>query len=67
MIAQGHTVGVRRIHRLDEPVHAARLHIEIEGEGAALSDVITYDAGDAPAPDAEIAYLATTERPDAGA
>lgn len=67
VIAEGHTVGVRRIHRLAEPVHAARLRIEIEGEGAVLSDVITYDAGDAPTPDAEIAYLATTERPDAGA
>lgn len=66
VIAQGQTVGVRRIHRLAEPVQAARLRIEVDGEQTVIDEVITYDAGDAPVPDGEIAYLATTQRPDGG-
>ncbi len=64
-IAAGQTVGVRRIHRLPQPVEVDSLRIELDGDGGCLEAVLTYDAGDAPVPDEQIAYLATTERPDA--
>ncbi|MGP5090293.1 alpha-L-fucosidase [Brachybacterium tyrofermentans] len=65
VLASGATVGVRRIHRLEQTVRASALVVELSGEGAVLEAAVVHDATGAPVPDSAIAYRATTERPDA--
>ena len=64
VLAEGGTVGVRRIHRLAEPVQVSSLRIEVEGEGAVLERVAVHDAVGAPVPDLALAYRAPTEQPE---
>lgn len=64
VLAEGGTVGVRRIHRLAEPVQASSLRIEVEGEGAVVEHVAVHDAVGAPVPDLAEAYRAPTEQPE---
>ncbi|WP_058234383.1 alpha-L-fucosidase [Devriesea agamarum] len=69
-IASGHTIGVRRIHRLAEPVAVDELLIEIIGDAYAdqepptLSSVLVHDARCAPTPDLPDDYRAPTETPE---
>ena len=65
VLASGGTIGIRRIHRLEQPVRAAALRVELEGDSPVLEAARVHDATGAPVPDADIAYRATTERPDA--
>jgi alpha-L-fucosidase len=64
VLAEGGTVGVRRIHRLAEPVQTSSLRLEVEGEGAVIERVAVHDAVGAPVPDLAEAYRAPTEQPD---
>lgn len=64
VLAEGRTVGVRRIHRLDQPVTVSALRIETVGEGAVIERVAVHDAVGAPVPDLTDAYRASTEEPD---
>lgn len=64
VLAEGRTVGVRRIHRLDQPVTVSALRIETVGEGAEIERVAVHDAVGAPVPDLTDAYRASTEEPD---
>src|SRR5690606_7474352 len=48
VLAAGGTIGVRRLHRLAEPVTADRLRIEIDGEDPVIEAVIVHDAVGAP-------------------
>ena len=63
VLATGGSIGVRRIHRLESPVQSDSLVVEVDGPGAVIESVAVHDAGDAPAPDSDIAYSATTQRP----
>lgn len=63
LLAEGGTVGVRRIHRLDRAVDADELAIELEGEGVVLEAVLVHDATGAPVPDLTGAGRASTEEP----
>ncbi|WP_422115432.1 alpha-L-fucosidase [Brachybacterium sp. UNK5269] len=65
VLAAGGTIGVRRLHRLAEPVTADRLRIEIDGEDPVIEAVIVHDATGAPAPALPGDYRAPTEAPDA--
>ncbi|MGP5708943.1 alpha-L-fucosidase [Brachybacterium alimentarium] len=64
VLATGGSIGVRRIHRLESPVQSDSLVVEVDGPGAVIESVAVHDAGDAPAPDSDIAYLASTEVPE---
>ena len=64
LLAEGGTIGVRRIHRLEHPVTASSLRIETVGDGAVVEHVAVHDAGDAPVPDLTDAYRAPTEVPE---
>src|SRR5699024_8006660 len=64
LLAEGGTIGVRRIHRLEHPVTASSLRIETVGDGAVVERVAVHDAGDAPVPDLTDAYRAPTEVPE---
>ena len=64
VLATGGSIGVRRIHRLETPVQSDSLVVEVDGPGAVIESVAVHDAGDAPAPDSDIAYLASTEVPE---
>lgn len=63
VLATGGSIGVRRIHRLETPVQSGSLVVEVDGPGAVIESVAVHDAGDAPTPDSDIAYSATTQRP----
>ncbi|GAA1487046.1 alpha-L-fucosidase [Brachybacterium fresconis] len=63
-LAAGGTIGVRRIHRLPEPVRASALRVELVGDGAALEAACVHDATGAPVPDLAGAYRAPTEVPE---
>lgn len=63
VLAQGGTIGVRRIHRLPAAVEAASLVLEIEGEGAVIEAVRVHDATGAPAPELPQDYRAPTDAP----
>lgn len=63
VLATGGSIGVRRIHRLESPVQSDSLVVEVDGPGAVIESVAVHDAGDAPTPDSDIAYSATTQRP----
>lgn len=63
VLATGGSIGVRRIHRLETPVQSDSLVVEVDGPGAVIESVAVHDAGDAPTPDSDIAYSATTQRP----
>lgn len=63
VLATGGSIGVRRIHRLETPVQSGPLVVEVDGPGAVIESVAVHDAGDAPTPDSDIAYSATTQRP----
>jgi alpha-L-fucosidase len=62
-IASGGTIGVRRIHRLPEAVTLDDLVIEVEGDGAEVSEVVLYDATGAPVPALPEDYRASTDAP----
>ena len=62
-LAEGGTVGVRRIHRLAAATTAEELLVELEGEGAVIEAVLVHDATGAPVPDLAGAHRATTEQP----
>ncbi|MEE1619108.1 alpha-L-fucosidase [Brachybacterium sp. J153] len=66
MLAEGLTVGVRRIHQLGEARTLSELVIEIDGDEPVLEQVLVHDATGAPVPDLGDFYAASTERPDAG-
>ncbi len=63
LLAEGGTVGVRRIHRLESPVVTGALTVEVEGAGAALDAVCAYDAGQAPVPSLPEDFAAPTDAP----
>ncbi|EWS80586.1 alpha-L-fucosidase [Brachybacterium phenoliresistens] len=63
VLAQGGTIGVRRIHRLPAAVEAASLILEVEGEGAVIEAVRVHDATGAPAPALPEDYRAPTDAP----
>ncbi|ATG53248.1 alpha-L-fucosidase [Brachybacterium vulturis] len=63
VLAEGGTIGVRRIHRLEEPVRTGPLRIEIDGADAVIEAVTVHDAGDAAVPALPEAYRATTDAP----
>lgn len=63
VIASGGTVGVRRIHRLEQAVQASALVVELSGEGAVLEAASVHDATGAPVPDLTQAYTASVEAP----
>jgi len=63
VLAEGATIGVRRIHRLPEAVELDSLRIEVEGTGPVLEAVIVHDATGAPVPDLDEGYRAPTEAP----
>ena len=50
LVAEGGTIGVRRLHRLPQPLHARTLRVELVGEGAVLEDACVHDASGAPVP-----------------
>ncbi|SLN00983.1 glycosyl hydrolase family 29 (alpha-L-fucosidase) [Brachybacterium faecium] len=50
VVAEGGTVGVRRIHRLEQPLRTAMLRVELVGAGAVLEGACVYDAQGAPVP-----------------
>ncbi|AXK47151.1 alpha-L-fucosidase [Brachybacterium saurashtrense] len=64
LLAEGGTIGVRRIHRLAAPVTARRLSVELEGEGAVLERASVHHAADAPVPDPTITSRGRLERPE---
>jgi alpha-L-fucosidase len=63
-LAAGGTIGVRRIHRLAEPVDADALVLEIVGEGADLDGACVHDARGSVVPDLAGARSAPTTAPD---
>jgi alpha-L-fucosidase len=63
LLAEGGTIGVRRIHRLPAAVEAESLRIELEGEEPVLEAVIVHDATGAPAPALPEDYRAPTDAP----
>lgn len=63
VLASGGTIGVRRIHRLEETVQASVLVVELSGEGAVLEAFSVHDATGAPAPDLTQAYKASIDAP----
>lgn len=65
LLAEGGTVGVRRIHRLPAVVDASSLRIEVEGPDPVMEAVIVYDATGAPVPALPGDYRASTEEPNA--
>ena len=65
VLAEGGTIGVRRIHRLPEAVDARTLRIEVEGTEPVIEAVIVHDATGAPVPHLPRDYRASTEEPDA--
>lgn len=66
VLAEGGSIGVRRIHRLESAAEADAIVVELVGEGAALDAVLVHDADDAPVPDLSDFYAATTAPPEAG-
>lgn len=64
VLAEGGTIGVRRIHRLPGAVEAGTLRIEIEGTGPVLEAVVVHDATGAPVPALPQDYRAPTEAPE---
>ena len=65
VLAEGGTVGVRRIHRLPAAVDARSLRIEVEGSDPVIEAVIVHDATGAPVPVLPLDYRASTEEPEA--
>lgn len=65
VLAEGGTVGVRRIHRLAEAVEVESLRLEVQGQGAVIEAVIVHDATGAPTPALPQDYRASTEEPGA--
>lgn len=65
VLAEGGTVGVRRIHRLPGAVEVGTLRIELDGPEPVLEAVIVHDATGAPVPALPQDYRAPTEVPDA--
>ncbi|WP_114855975.1 alpha-L-fucosidase [Brachybacterium sp. YJGR34] len=63
VLAEGGTIGVRRLHRLPAAVEAAAVIVEVEGEGAALTAVQVHDATGAPVPALPEDFRAPTEAP----
>lgn len=63
LLAEGGTIGVRRIHRLPAAVEAESLRIELEGEEPVLEAVIVHDATGAPVPALPEDYRAPTDAP----
>lgn len=63
VLAEGGTIGVRRIHRLPAAVEAASLVLEVEGEGAVIEAVRVHDATGAPVPELPEDYAARTDAP----
>lgn len=64
LLAEGGSIGVRRIHRLAEPVTASTLCIETVGDGSVIERVAVHDAAHAPVPDLADTYRAPTEAPE---
>ncbi|GAA1488281.1 alpha-L-fucosidase [Brachybacterium sacelli] len=63
LIAEGGTVGVRRIHRLEAPASDRTLLVEVVGEGAVLEAAYVHDAGGAPIPQLDEADKAPSTAP----
>ncbi|MFC0674068.1 alpha-L-fucosidase [Brachybacterium hainanense] len=63
VLAQGHTVGVRRIHRLPAAATARRLTLEVTGEGALVTGLQVHDASGAPVPELPEDFGAPTDAP----
>jgi len=64
LVAEGGTVGVRRIHRLATTQTARTLRVELRGEGAVLESAFVHDGRGAPAPSLDGAGRASTEEPE---
>ena len=62
-VARGGSVGVRRIHRLDEVHVSRRLRVELIGDGARLARACVHDGRGAPVPSLYGAGSASTEQP----
>lgn len=65
VLAEGGTIGVRRIHRLPATVEVGALRLEMEGPEPVLEAVIVHDATGAPVPALPEDFRASTEEPDA--
>ena len=65
VMAQGGTIGVRRLHRLETPVEVSRLRIECTGEQPRLSALHLHAPSEAPVPRLPLDFEASRERPDA--
>lgn len=63
LLAEGRTIGVRRIHRLPAPVTTGDLRLEVDGEDPVVSAITVFDAADAPVPALPEEYRASTEAP----
>ncbi|HEX7351336.1 alpha-L-fucosidase [Brachybacterium sp.] len=63
VLAEGGTIGVRRIHRLTEPVQLETLRLEVDGPEPVIEAVIVHDATGAPVPALPEDYRAPTEAP----
>jgi len=63
VLAEGGTIGVRRIHRLPKAVQLDSLRIEVGGPEPVIEAVIVHDATGAPVPALPGDYRAPTEAP----
>lgn len=63
ILAEGRTIGVRRIHRLDTVSTSDDLVVELSGEDPGLRSVQIYHAAGAPQPALPADYRASTETP----
>lgn len=63
-VASGHSIGIGRLHVLDEPVIARELIVRATGDGGALDDVVVYLTGHTRPPQVPDDYTAPTGRPD---
>lgn len=63
LVAEGGTVGVRRIHRLPAAISAREIVVEVVGEGAVLEEVLVYDATGAPVPQLDDSNKAPSTAP----
>ncbi|APX31528.1 alpha-L-fucosidase [Brachybacterium sp. P6-10-X1] len=63
LVAEGGTVGVRRIHRLARPLSTRTLLVELVGDGAMLEAACVHDASGAPVPQLDESNRASSAAP----
>jgi alpha-L-fucosidase len=63
VLVEAGTIGVRRIHRLDEPREVDQLVVQLRGRAPVLAEVLVYDAEGAPVPALPGDYEAPTDAP----